>query len=761
MPRSSSVRAALAGLLTAGLACLGATPPASAAPADEVDPLLVHIDTIDPVLPRNGDVHITGTVTNVSPDTYTRINLHAFSSENPILDSASLVASAASDPDQAVGERVTVPGTFYTVDELAPGQTAYFSDTVPVDLLSMDPTVQGVYWIGVHALGDGAVPRDSIADGRARTFIPAEPSGSGSSEAAVILSIRSRVWFTDEGTVGGLDRWARRLAEGGSLDSVLDMAESADGTPYSWLVDPAVLNMLRRLQLGNPGRDIAPDTTAPDQEASPTGTPSAQDGDGPSQTPTVDATTPPPNGSAPEPTAEEQALASAATAWLDRFRALVGSQPVLTLPFGDLDVSAAVRNDRGRLDEAVARSAELMAALDLPTRPAVSPVDDLISPEALQAVAQDTVVLLGDSAFDLPPTTPHSVVRMLGHKVVVTSTAAESGGPGPTAANDPLALRQRLVSEAALRVLDDDTAPLVMTLPAAWHGTDAAAFFDGLEQPWLDVVPVEQIADDRSAVGLPSSKLNYTGQEDELPARSFAAATTATDAAALLEQVLYFRTTIEAQVADETLVTLSEQHRERPRLALRAAGRVEDAMRGYLGKVQVEAPSAVTLFSASGKLGATLVNNLDQPVTVLVRPRTDGELTLSDVGERVLGPSARTVLRYEATTDQLGVHKVLLEVTSLDGTPIGSSAELPIRAARVSILVWVAMAGGALLLFGMIGYRLPGQIRARRAARAAEARGEDPDGAAGAETNAQAEAAGAADGDTPTDVRRGPTVHPA
>ena len=39
------------------------------------------------------------------------------------------------------------------------------------------------------------------------------------------------------------------------------------------------------------------------------------------------------------------------------------------------------------------------------------------------------------------------------------------------------------------------------------------------------------------------------------------------------------------------------------------------------------------------------------------------------------------------------------------------------------------MAVGALVLFGMIGYRLPGQIRARRAELAAAARGEDPDGA--------------------------------
>ena len=86
------------------------------------------------------------------------------------------------------------------------------------------------------------------------------------------------------------------------------------------------------------------------------------------------------------------------------------------------------------------------------------------------------------------------------------------------------------------------------------------------------------------------------------------------------------------------------------------------------------------------------------------------------------------MLRYEATTDQLGVHNVRLAVTSVEGAPLGSVDELPIRSARVSALVWVAMAVGALVLFGMIGYRLPGQIRARRAELAAASRAEDGGG---------------------------------
>jgi hypothetical protein len=722
-------RAALAGLLTLGSASAGlaAAPATVAGAAEDTDPLVVHIDTISPELPRKGDVEITGTVTNVSDDTFTRINLHAFSSQAPIPTTTALAESVTIDPAEYVGQRVTVPGTFDTVDELAPGQTASFSDSVPVELLETSGE-QGVYWIGVHAIGDTEeVPRDGVADGRARTFIPMRPTGGETQEASVILPIRHRIWYSEDGAVAGTERWARRLAEGGSLDGVLDMAESAGTTPYSWLVDPAVLLALVRLADGNAPRSLAPDPTVPGQEITPTEEPSEEPPDGEATTATPDTLTPTEALPTEEPSDADAELAAAASAWLARFAALVGTTPVLTLPYGDIDVSAAMRHDRARFDQAVARGAEIMTAFGLPAQQAVAPGNDVLSPEALLQVPPETVVLLGDNAFTIPPRSPSSVVRLLGHKVLVTSTGAERGGPAPTAANDPLALRQRLLSEAALRLLAGETAPVVVTLPTVWRGEDAASFFTDLEQSWLEVVPVGQVAA-RQAAGVKASSLSYTDAdvEAELDASAFAAVTGATDAATLLEQVLSSVTRVEALVRDEVLVTLSEQHRARPGLARAAAGRVEDSIREDLGKIEIEAPTAVTLSSDSGPLGATLVNGLDQPVEVQVQARTDGELTLTGGGVRRLAPQARSVVRFEATTSQAGVHNVRLSVTSLDGVPLGSSDELPIRAARVSALIWIAMVVSALVLFGMIGYRLPGQIRQRRAELAAADADLDP-----------------------------------
>ncbi len=741
MPRPSLIRAALAGLLTLGTTCATALAPALAAPAADPDPLLVHIDTITPVLPRSGDVEITGTVTNASDDTFTRVNLHAFSSQTPILDSTSLAASAAIDPNQYVGERVTVPGTFDTVDVLAPGESAEFSDSVPVELLGI-PDQDGVHWIGIHAIGDSSVPRDEVADGRARTFIPVLPSSDRSQEAAVILPVRHRVWFDGDGRVSGTERWARRLAEGGSLDGILDMAESAGSMPYSWLVDPAVLVAIARLASGNAPRSLDPDPTAPDQADTPSDPP-AEEGTGEPGAPLV----PPAPEATAEQSEEDRALAEAAAAWLTRFTGLLGPSPVLALPFGDLDVSAAVRNDPSRYGQALGRSTEVMAALGVTADLAVAPTNDLLSPEAIAATPADVTILLGDNAFAVPPRSANSVVRLLGHKVVVTSTGAEAGGPGPTAASDPLALRQRLLSEAALRLANDDTAPLVVTLPTVWRGEDAEVFFDDLDRPWLDVVAAGSLAD-RSAAGVPATSLAYNDSdlEAELDAANFAAATRAAEAATLLEQVLTLQTTVEAQVRDEVLVTLSEQHRRAPRLAQAAAGRISDSLRSELDKIEIEAPTTVTLSSDSGKIGTTLVNGLDQPVTVRVEAITDGRLTLTGDTLRQLGPNARSVVRFEASTSQPGLHRVRLTVTSVDGIPLGSADELPIRAARVSALIWISMAVGALVLFGMIGYRLPGQIRARRRELAAHEQAAD-DLAADDEAAPKTDATGTADAD--------------
>jgi Family of unknown function (DUF6049) len=723
----------------------GAAAPVVAASADgrsaaprqakaDAEPLIVHLDSISPATLTDDDrpVRMTGTVTNQSAEAWTGVNLYAFASTTPIVDSTSLAASAAIDPTEYVGDRIVEPGTYDTVDLLQPGQTAGFSIKVPRDLLAIDEP--GAYWIGVHAIGDSSVPRDPFADGKARTFIPYVGSTREQVEASIVVPVRDQVRHTAGGRVSGVRRWSASLADGGRLDAVLDAGEAADGVAVSWLVDPAVLATVTRLAAGNPTRSLAPDPALAAE--------AGEGGEGEAEGDVEEAPDAPPPAGAPlgppvpadqQLSDDKQAVAQVAQAWLDRFAALVAGQTVLALPYGDLDVSAAAAHGPAFHADAVARSAEVMDALGIAATPVLAPPEGLISPDALRTAAPDATVLLGDTSFAVPPDTPSSMVRLLGHKVVVTSSGAASGGPPPTAYDDPLALRQRLLSEAALRLDAGSTAPVVLVLPDDWYPQDPGDLFTVLDVPWLRPVRVGEIST-RPAVGLDAADLSYTDEDaaSELTASNFSAAQGLREQAAVMAGVLSTPSLVRQQANDEALATLSVQQRPRATAAAASARAAASYLDAQLADVSVVTPSSVTLSSEDGTLGATVVNGLDQPVTVRVEAETDGALEVADSGVLRLAPGDRKRLLLDVSASRLGIHRVRLVVTDQDGTPIGGSASLPVRAAQVSAIIWYILVFGAVLLFGTIVVRVVRQVRARRADGEATA-GEDATSAATAD----------------------------
>src|SRR5262245_3249321 len=182
------------------------TNPAAAARAasrrDDDAPLSLTIDTLTPSsIPQSGKILVSGWVTNVSDETWSLVNVHAFISTDPITTSSDLAFESTRGPEESVGDRITVPGTFDTIPELAPGASAPYTDRIPVDLLDADEP--GVYWFGVHALGSNAAGRDSVADGRARTFLPyVPPQGRGEPiDTALVLPIRRQVLRNPDGSV--------------------------------------------------------------------------------------------------------------------------------------------------------------------------------------------------------------------------------------------------------------------------------------------------------------------------------------------------------------------------------------------------------------------------------------------------------------------------------------------------------------------------------------------------------------------------------
>ena len=73
-------------------------------------------------IPRKGAITLSGVVTNASEEQWTDINVSPFISQEPITTRDELAEAAETAPDTAVGDRLTDPGTYETVDELAPGR---------------------------------------------------------------------------------------------------------------------------------------------------------------------------------------------------------------------------------------------------------------------------------------------------------------------------------------------------------------------------------------------------------------------------------------------------------------------------------------------------------------------------------------------------------------------------------------------------------------------------------------------------------------
>lgn len=724
--------------------------------ADDTEPLQVSIDTIPSQLPRRGPVRVSGSITNLATEPWRDIRVYAFMSSTPITSVADLADAAATPATAQVGERIIDLGAEdaeQTVDRLEPGESAQFSLTVPHRDLTI--TSAGVYWFGVHALGAGPDGRVDGADGRARTFLPYVPPTRKSVDAALVLPVRRLVAHRPDGSIARLGRWTTDLAAGGALRSLVDLGVSAGDRPVTWLVDPAVVEAVRRIAAGNPGRDLGPTVDdgdrAGDDETSPApteGSPSDPGPDGSADPSTTASPDPSPDatGSADQEggdgdsngdgngdggedlTPTERAAAAAAATWLERLHVGLTDTQVLALPFGDVDVSAAAELDPSAYREARERSGDRLAPWDLPMSPAVAPAGGFLDPTSLRIADRATTVLVSDRMLDAGDTaesagsdgTPGSagptVVRTRGRRLVVTSSGAASGGPGPDWPLSPIAVRQRIVSEAALRLLSGGREPLVVALPDTWSPSPAPGFFPGLDLPWLHLTDVAGIRA-RRAAPLAPDRLRYPHRREvaELGPARFAAAEALTASGHTLQKLLTLNDAVGGEVRDEALADLSYAARHHPLLTARASKRSRAWIERRLHAVRINAPRAVILSSGRGRFAAIVTNRLPQPVSLRVKAVAEPPLKVSVAVRTVeLGPTARTTIPLNASSSAIGIRTVTLVLTDLEGVPLGSSDAVPIRSNRVSNVIWLIIGTGVTLLLLAIVVRLVRRIRTAR-----------------------------------------------
>lgn len=752
-PLSRALVAAAGGVL--GLTLLAPAPAPAVEghkrPAPDDTPLAVTIDAMTPgAVPRKGRILVSGTLTNVDDTTWTDINLYSFLGPTvpgtgvatPMTTPDELAAAAATGTADYVGERITEPGDYATITELAPGQSVPYSFSVPRNDLPV-LAGEGVYWFGVHALGSNEEGRDIEADGRARTFLPmlAPRRDREPVRAALVLPIRKRVLRQPDGSIADVESWTRALAPGGRLADLVDLGGTGQGKA-TWLVDPAVIDAAHALAAGNPPRFIGPtvDVEEPAEEAgeeSPGASPPASPEAEPEGSPT------------PEPTAEEVAAADAAAAWLERWESAVASSEVLALPYGDIDLTAVAEHGPELYAAARERSEEAFAAWGIPATPADAPYTGYADDGALALGDPETPVLLADRAFpgaDLgeeslaeeldpsatespsetaeesptPTTTPETgeavdlttipaVAQAGGRRVLLAATGAAEGGPEPGDVRGAVPLRQRILAEAAVRALSGERT-LVVAMGPTWNPSGSATgFFEGLDLPWLSLSALSSATAIEPPVPVDAEQLQSPQSLEPLSEVAITATEQLMATGRTFQRVLTRNDQVAAAIEKEALTSAAYTARGGTGAAALSS---QSFIQRQLRRIRVESAPRITLSSERGRFSATVVNDLDQPVTVRLEALTDGGLEIDTPDEIQVAPHSRAAVTLSARAGRNGVHDVTLALTDTDGRRLGSTASVPVRVGQVSDIIWLFLVTGGALLFGAIGVRLFRRIRA-------------------------------------------------
>ena len=699
------------GVVAAPTTAHGTVPAAAPAPAADDAPLQVEIGSLNPsYVPARGAVTLTGTVTNNTEEPWRSIRVYAFMADTPMRSTTELEAAVETPVDAVIGERILFPDTYDELGRLAPGESKDFTVRVPRN--QMPATEPGVYWFGAHALGaDSSAGPDTFADGRARTFLPLVPARTpGKLRTAVVIPIRRPIRHSPDGRLQGTARWAADLEVDGRLRSLVELGAAAGSNPVTWLVDPAVPDAVAHLVAGNPPRLLA-DTLPP--VGGPTEGAETDDPDDPTSPSATgdDDVSPDPEDPGDQERPDNPAVVPGA-AWLDRFEDAVRGDEVLAVPYGDLDVAAAASEAPSFYELAVNRVGTVMDRLGILTEPAVAGSNGYLPSDAFEMLLGAEQMILSDAA--LPDDQPLTSGIVDETEVRFAASDVVRGGPGPDDPLSEIALRQRLLAEAAVRLLYHDRTPLLVVLPEDWQPDNPTSFWSGLNPDWLELTGTDDLGPAREVA---ADDLVYPVEQEltQLDPENFEAARELMTAGRILDNVLPRNDLVASQTVDEALTSVS--HAER----IRALAARSDTLAGVtwierrLRRVRLRAPQGVTLSSSAGSFPTLVSNRLNHPVRVMLEAESPGEVTVESSAPIELAAGSRQTVLLSAAADSPGVHYVRIRVTDENGNPLGTARRVAIRSAEVSQVIWLILGVGVGLLFVAIAVRVVRRVRSERA----------------------------------------------
>ena len=385
----------------------------------------------------------------------------------------------------------------------------------------------------------------------------------------------------------------------------------------------------------------------------------------------------------------------------------------LTLGYADPDIASLARRSPGLLRRADELSSTSMKAHSLTGAPAVAPPQGYFDPDLLPRVSRGSTVVLSDHGnLEEPPLSRLET----GQTLVLTDARSLMGGPSPNAPRSALAMRQRILSEAALEVTKGDgpVRPLVVNLPPKWNpGANwrDADFFGGLRVPWLSLVPIPREASEAFHGDLPYGKAQLA---EEIRTSNVAATRALVRTSNVLGNLLANDNDVTDRLTGAALQASSYSAAPTLELAADQVRALDGATRAQMGRVQVTGTDFVTLSGGSGALTVTMVNGLDQPITVGLRARTDSpDVKVTTPDPVSMQARQRTTVRLQVKSG-VGVHEVTLSPITTEGEKVGTPLTFSMRTSQVGRLIWYIIIAGGLLLAVMIVRRIILRIRLNR-----------------------------------------------
>lgn len=676
-------------------------------------PLQVVLDGLTPAVPRpKGQLTVTGHLVNAGNATVKGVSVRLRLSRVKVVSRGDLAALAAGQSVRD-GSPIAAPGASADVGDLVPGASAPFTLTAALDDLRLGSL--GVFPLTVEARGVRAGGQEGgylRRLGVTRTFLPwaPDPLEAVPTQLAWVWPLADVPHRRVDGVFAD-DELATSLAPGGRLEGLV---QAATGRPVTWLVDPMLLDDARAM---SQGYRVAAGAGAGGTGSGGTG----GTGSG---------------GAAEQKAPEEGTGGTAARAFLSDLVAATGTADVVALPFADPDVRALLAAGQTSVLPAAAERGQATATdvLGRPVTTAVAapPGGFATAGElgALRAAGSSAVLL---DARALPArgdgtATGRATLTVAGAQEPVAlwdDTLTRLASATPSGPGSELLDRQRFLAETEMVTAESPGVQrtVVIAPPHDWQvDPQQAARLLALtaSAPWLKLVTLSEAlavpppdADRGPLVTGPPADEASTGAAGPLPTDYVDAVGTTVargqSAASVLRDPAPVRTSY--QVQGERMVSASlRTDLARGRALL---DQTRAALSARIGAVRI-LPASATLGSSAADIPVTVVNDLDQTVTVKVvfssaSPRLS--VRAPDPVEVAPGSKARVLVPVTARAN--GVVDVSARLLTPAGDPLGEPVAVRVRIAQYGLAGVLVTAGAALLLFLGAGHNIYRRVRRR------------------------------------------------